>query len=103
LFPMLQPWRTVPLSLAEIAVQPGDQTVAQGDSLQIVARISAKDGKPMSQANLILTYATGQSVSQNLVQQSGTKFDVALNNLQQSFTYKVSTDRGMSPTYTVTV
>ena len=103
LFTMLEPWRTAPLSLADIAVLPGDQTVAQGDSLQIVAHISAKGGKPMSQANLILTYPTGQSVSQNLVQESGTKFDLSLNNLQQSFKYKVSTDRGVSPEFSVTV
>ncbi|HWE04871.1 MAG TPA: DUF4175 family protein [Tepidisphaeraceae bacterium] len=103
LFSMLEPWKSVPLSLADIAVLPGDQTVAQGDSLQIVARISADGGKRISQANLILTYATGQSISQNLVQESGTKFELPLNNLQQSFTYKVSTDRGVSPTYSVTV
>ena len=104
LFSALTPWQPVPLALVDVSVQPGDRVLAQGDSLDIIATVLPHSGKTPKAANLIQSYATGQSVSISLSQTSGTQFSRTLENLPaQSFKYMVHTDRGDSPMYSVTV
>jgi len=102
LYSALAPWQTPPAALVDVAVTPGDKTLNQGDSLQIVAKVAAYYKTP-TQATLVRAFATGQSVSQNLEQTAGTEFALKMDNVQQGFRYKVATDRGDSPWYTVTV
>lgn len=103
LFSVLTPWQAVPESLADISVKPGDQTLAEGDPLSIVATVNVDEGKPARSATLVRTFATGQSISQSLEQVAARQFRLNLDGLAQSFKYKVVSDRGESQTYTVTV
>ena len=103
LFSTLQPWKSPPAILADVAVKPGDQVIAQGDSLQIIATVSTNGGKPAKNVKLVRAFATGQQVSQDLQQTKGTEFSLNLDDQQQSFKYFVETDRGNSVWYTVTV
>ena len=102
LFATVMPWKIPPPLLADIIVSPGDKTLDQGDPLAISVTVSAV-GKKSQHASLVRAFTTGQSVSQNMEQTAASQFSLALDPPPTGFRYQVTTDRGSSPWYTITV
>ncbi len=107
LYRMLTPWRSaLPPMLSRIAVSPGDKTIAQGDDLEITASVStdvAKTNEEIGKATMVSKYASGQTVGRTLADAGLRKFNTKLDNVQAGFKYMVSTDKGDSEWYTITV
>ncbi|MDB5304560.1 MAG: hypothetical protein JWM97_2109, partial [Phycisphaerales bacterium] len=107
LFSTLMPWNShLPPLLSDIQVKPGDVTLAQGDPLEIISKVSATmEGKELGsrQVTLVRKFSSGQSVSQGLEQTGAREYHALFDSLQQTFQYKVTTDRGESDWYTATV
>ncbi|MDB5288903.1 MAG: hypothetical protein JWL69_144, partial [Phycisphaerales bacterium] len=107
LFSTLMPWNShLPPLLSEIQVKPGDVTLAQGDPLEIITKVSAMMGGQelgSRQVTLVRKFSSGQSVSQALEQTGAREFHALFDSLQQTFQYKVTTERGESDWYTATV
>src|SRR5665213_2448774 len=107
LYSTLMPWRSaLPPLLSDISVKPGDVVLAQGDNLDVVAKVSAAVGGKESgvgQVSLVRKFGTGPSVSQSLEQTAARQFHANLENLQQTFQYRVTTENAHTPWYTATV
>ncbi|HWE94702.1 MAG TPA: DUF4175 family protein [Tepidisphaeraceae bacterium] len=107
LFTILMPWNNhMPPLLSDIQVKPGDVTLAQGDPLDILAKVSATVGgkeQNSRQVTLVRKFSSGQSVSQALEQTGAREFHANFDSLQQTFQYKVTTDHGDSDWFTATV
>lgn len=107
LYRMLTPWRlALPQALSQIAVLPGDATIAQGDDLEITAKISAevaKNNEEIGKATMVSKYPSGQTLGRTLQEAGLRQFSTKLDNVQNGFKYMVSTDKGDSPWYTITV
>ncbi len=107
LYRMLTPWRlALPQALSQIAVLPGDATIAQGDDLVITAKISAevaKSNEEIGKATMVSKFPSGQTVGHSLEEAGLRQFSTKLDNVQAGFKYMVSTDKGDSPWYTITV
>jgi hypothetical protein len=107
MYRLLLPWRnTLPAALANIAVEPGGVTLAEGDSLDVKVKVNHLSGadRESKQAQLIVRYGTaaqGQPVA--LTTTSPREFTGRLDDVRQSFTYMAKTDRGESLWYTATV
>src|SRR3954447_25979616 len=106
-FHLLMPWQSLPAALSDIAVQPGDVTLAQGDALRIAVhanpRSAADRERPVQQAVITMVDPAGQSTLQSLARLGPRDFQFAQENLQRGFRYHVGTEAGESQTYTVTV
>ena len=103
LYSTFLPWRShLPAVLEKIQVQPGDVTLAQGDPLEIDARVSST-GIPSSSATLVRRFATGQTIGQPMDSSGPHDFHLNLDDLQQGFDYCVKTDAGSSDWFTATV
>ncbi len=107
LYRMLTPWRlALPQALSQIAVIPGDATLAQGDDLEITAKISAevaRTNEEIGKATMVSKFPSGQTVGRTLEEAGLRQFTTKLENVQNGFKYMVSTDKGDSPWYTITV
>ena len=105
----LMPWRGgLPAALAQIAVGPGDVTIAEGDSLEIRATVNGRGNGGRSESALLLTQPLETSedsrpLAHDLLSISAREFRATLDNLRQSFRYQVSTPAGDSPWFTATV
>jgi len=96
----------LPPGLSQIAVYPGDVTLAQGDDLKITAKLSkhiAGDAGTNDHAALVMKYPTGQIVSTSLQTVRPREFETKLTDLQQDFAYMVRTDSADSAWFTGTV
>ena len=102
LYRVLLPWRsTLPPMLTQVLVKPGDDTVAQGDAMDITAHFSFDtDARHTS---LIRKFSTGEMLTDAMTQTGSADFSFHLDNLKQSFSYKVSSDQGDSEWFTATV
>lgn len=96
----------LPAALCNVAVLPGDVTLAQGDDLKVSATVSketaGRDGA-VGNAFLICRYPSGQVASNPLTPLAARQFTGFLGAVQQSFQYRVTTDVADSGWYTVTV
>jgi hypothetical protein len=96
----------LPAALCNVAVRPGDVTLAQGDDLKVSATVSketaGRDGA-VGNAFVICRYPSGPVVSNPLTPIAARQFTGLLGDVQQSFQYRVATDVADSAWYTVTV
>jgi hypothetical protein len=102
LYHILLPWRSLPMFLSRIAVTPGDVTLIQGDSLDVTVHLSYQAGDVRS-ATLVRKSDDTHSQSDPMEQIDGRDYRLHIDNLQQSFTYRVQTPRGNSGWFTATV
>ncbi len=96
----------LPASLSKIAVHPGDVTLAQGDDLEITAKLSkeaASESASTDHAALVIKYPSGQTVSRALDPIRPREFQAKLSDLQQGFAYMVRTDSVDSAWFTAKV
>ncbi|HEX4793234.1 MAG TPA: hypothetical protein VH370_05550 [Humisphaera sp.] len=92
------PWKThFPASIAMLAVMPGDITIGQGDSLEISAKV------PSGSASLLRRFAGGRNLSEPMNAAGAGVVQAMLENVQQSFSYRVQSSEGESEWYAVTV
>jgi hypothetical protein len=105
LYRVLMPWRnTLPAMLAQVAVQPGEVTVVQGDSIPILAHVTfAEEARDASHATLIRQFDNGQKLTDEMDRSGPRDYRFPLDNVQQTFRYKVTTDQGDSPWFTATI
>jgi hypothetical protein len=99
---LLLPWRdTLPQVLATIVVAPGDVTVAEGDGVDITARINGSDDA--RSATLLTREPDDRPLARELAPAGSREFKASLPDLHRSFTYRVTTGHGSSPWFTATV
>lgn len=105
LYRVLMPWRnTLPASLTRVIVSPGDGTFVQGDSIAIAARVSfEEEGRDAGHAALVRQFANGQKLTDDMEKAGPRDYRFQLDNVQQTFRYKVTTDQGDSAWFTATV
>jgi hypothetical protein len=107
LYRVLMPWRDhLPAVLTDIAVTPGDVTLAEGDALEVSATVNQRSGPDRTPGRaLLLTRDAGADhpLSRDLLSVAPRQFKASLPDLRQSFSYSVSTDQGDSPWFTATV
>jgi hypothetical protein len=85
----------LPPGLSKIAVFPGDVTLAQGDDLDITAKLSkeiSSDTGENDHAALVIKYPGGQVASTSMQTIASRQFETKLPDLQQGFAYMVRTD-----------
>lgn len=107
LYHVLLPWRDrLPAVLTTVVVTPGDVTVAEGDALQVTAKVKLRSGpdRQVQRATLLTREAGAERALAHDLDRAGEReFTASLADLRQSFTYHVSTDQGDSAWYTATV
>ena len=110
LFRVFMPWRDkLPAMLTRVAVTPGDVTVAEGDSLEIRAKVNLVSGpdKGVGRALLLtkqIVNDDGQRpLARDLAALAPREFSAKFDDLRQGFRYQVSTDQGESQWFTATV
>jgi hypothetical protein len=110
---LFQPWRAATaLPTATLEVDPGNVTVAQGESVTInlavtpVGAVSVGGEKAIKHATLTRRYSAGganEDVSSEMEPTGNRTFRAIFDNVQQTFSYRVSAEGSASPTYAVTV
>jgi hypothetical protein len=109
LYRVAMPWRDhLPVLLATIGVTPGDVTLAEGDTLDVHARVNVRRGPDRQVGRpLLLTRPADapadRPLSRDLERLAPAEFKASLPDLRQSFAYRVSTDAGDSPWFNATV
>jgi hypothetical protein len=106
LYRVLMPWKqSLPAMLTQVLVKPGDVTLVQGDAMDITAHVSFAAGRGSeNHAVLMRKFENGQTLTDAMDAAGGPRdFTVHLADLQQTFSYRVSTDQGDSPWFTATV
>ena len=107
----LAPWKALPGPPgATIDVEPGDKDVAQGDTLDINVTVTPaeelerehKEFK-VARASLVARYPGGQTVGNELEATGPLTFRTRIDNIQQPFTYSITTDKGDKGPFTVNV
>ena len=104
LYRVLMPWKSsLPAMLMQVLVKPGDVTLVQGDAMDVTVHVSAAD-RDANHATLIRKFDSGQMFTDPM-EPAGSSRDFAfhLSELQQSFTYRVSTGQGDSAWFTATI
>lgn len=99
LYYSVMPMRPAPGILTPISVQPDkDQVAIEGGKLKFTATVTVFNGKAPKNVDLLQTFdSTGASKPQALSWDKETRsYTGVVEPLQQSFTYKISTDLGDS-------
>ncbi|HUO10792.1 MAG TPA: hypothetical protein VM008_20995 [Phycisphaerae bacterium] len=110
---LFQPWlAAAPLQTATLEVEPKNVTVAQGDELPITVTVTplgvtaAEAEKPVKSATITRRYTggnTNEDVTTDMERTGNHAFVAHVENIQQSFSYRIAALGTQSPTYTVTV
>ena len=104
LYRVLMPWKNeLPVALMRVLVTPGDVTLAQGDPIDIGARVSLASTGDTGSAQLLREFADGQKLVQDMQSARPGDYSLHLDDLQQTFRYQVKTDQGDSPWFAATV
>jgi hypothetical protein len=106
LYLLRRPWRgDVPAALAAVSVAPGDVTIAEGDPLQFTVAIGQRlRNKPaVPGAQLVARYAGGQTQTLDMNRSGPRSFQLEMQRLVAGFTYRIISDDGSSPWYSVKV
>jgi hypothetical protein len=102
LYRVLLPWQTaLPDMLSQIVVKPGDVTLVQGDSMDVTAHLSFNINS--GSVTLLRKYTNGPTVTDIFQQADPRNYQLHLDNLQQTFTYCVSSAKCDSPWFTAIV
>ncbi|HSU68354.1 MAG TPA: hypothetical protein VLJ39_15855, partial [Tepidisphaeraceae bacterium] len=101
LYRVLMPWHALPTMLTQVAVKPGDITLVQGDPLDITAHVTFDSGtdREIGHASLVRVFDNGQKLTDDLEKVGSRDYRMHLDDVQQGFTYLVSTDQGDSSWY----
>ena len=105
LFHVLMPWKDLPAMLTQVAVKPGDITLIQGDPLDVTAHVTFDSGndREVGHATLIRTFENGQRLTDDMEKAGPHDYRLHFDDLQQTFSYKVTTDQGDSEWFKATV
>ncbi len=107
MYHLLMPWKTAPALLSHVVVDPGDKTLAQGDNLEIRVHVNADRAddrdREIEHASLTTIEANGHPVVQEMTRTGLRDFRLSRENLQKGFQYRIRTDEGDSPEYTIAV
>jgi hypothetical protein len=106
LYLLRTPWRgDVPAALAAVSVTPGDVTIAEGDPLQFTVAIGQRlrTRPAVPGAQLSARYAGGQTQTLDMNRTGLRSFQLEMQRLVAGFTYRIISEEGSSPWYTVKV
>jgi hypothetical protein len=107
MYHLLMPWKTAPALLSHVMVDPGNMTLAQGDNLEIRVQVNADRAadrqRKIEHASFTMTEPNGHPVVQEMTRTGLRDFRLPLENLQKGFQYRIGTDEGDSPDFTIVV
>lgn len=104
LYRLLKPWKqTLPEVLAQVIVEPGDVTLAEGDPLDITAHVSMDPAGETDIPHVLRQLEAGQRVVEQLEQIGPRDYRRHYDELRQGFKYQVASGTGDSPWFTVTI
>ena len=106
LYILLTPWKMqLPPGLAAVTISPGDTTLADGDPLEITANFAPRfRNKPVAPpAELQMSMTAGQKHKIEMSRTGERVFHYAVDHVTAGFTYRVSSEDGVSPWYAARV
>jgi len=105
----LAPWTAnSPLAAPILTIAPGNIELAQGDTVTITLSVASPDSATKKitraqRATLLSTFPGGQSILHEMDRTGDLSFRAIVENVQQSFSYRITSDGNDSPLYTVTM
>jgi hypothetical protein len=110
LYRVLMPWKNaLPVSLTQLSVTPGDIILAQGDSLDVSAHLAFGNSgdRTAYRATLVRRADTAsqpvEQLTDDMQREVSGDFSLHMPQLQQGFSYRVSTSQCDSPWFSVVV